>query len=171
MIQEKEKALARLSLGMIHWNQDDPAGIAHFTKVHAYAHLIALEEGLDEETRFLTEAEAILHDISIKVCKEKYEGKANGALQELESASVLEGFLPDYPELSDAQKDRLIQVISKHHTYTNVLGIDHQILLEADFLVNSQEGKESKEAVRSFRDQVFKTRTGIRIINEMYGLG
>ena len=170
MLLEQEKILTKLDLGMVNWNRNNPQGIAHYTKVHAYARLIAIEEGLDEDTRFLTEAEAILHDISIKVCKEKYDGKANGHLQEIESESVLRAFLPDYPELTDEQKERLIQVISKHHTYTNVLGIDHQILLEADFLVNSEEKKESKEAVLTFRDRVIKTQTGTRILNEMYAL-
>ena len=170
MTEEHEKILAKLNLGMVNWNCDDPQGIAHYTKVHAYAQLIAVEEGLDEETRFIAEAEAILHDISIKVCEQKYDGRSNGHLQEIESESVLRAFLPDYPELTEGQKERLIAVISKHHTYKDVLGIDHQILLEADFLVNSEEKKEDKQSIRTFREKVFKTATGTRILNQMYAL-
>lgn len=49
-------------------------------------------------------------------------------------------------------------------------GLDWQILLEADFLVNAFEDSLSKESIKSFRDKVFKTKTGIKMLEEMYGV-
>ena len=35
--------------------------------------------------------------------------------------------------------DRVCYLIAHHHTYTNMDGLDYQILVEADFLVNIYE--------------------------------
>src|SRR5574344_2186046 len=41
----------------------DPKRIQHFTKVHGFAHLIAVEEGIDEKKRNILEIAALVHDI------------------------------------------------------------------------------------------------------------
>jgi hypothetical protein len=46
--------------------------------------------------------------------------------------------------------------------------MDYQILIEADFIVNAFEDKFDIKAVRGFRDQYFKTKAGIRILNALY---
>jgi uncharacterized protein len=48
--------------------------------------------------------------------------------------------------------------------------MDYRTLLEADFLVNAYEDKLDKEAIISFRDRIFKTNTGLHIINTMFNL-
>ena len=58
----------------------------------------------------------------------------------------------------------------RHHTYTNVDAIDYQLLLEADFLVNAYEDSLSAEAIQSFRDKIFRSQSGIRLLNTMYGV-
>ena len=60
-----------------------PGRIQHFLKVHSFAKTIAVSEHLDEKTLFITEAAAIVHDIGIRLCLEKY-GDGNGKLQEKE---------------------------------------------------------------------------------------
>lgn len=59
----------------------DPKRIQHFTKVHGFAHLIAVEEGIDEKKRNILEIAALVHDIGIRYAKEQY-GYQNGKLQE-----------------------------------------------------------------------------------------
>ena len=49
-------------------------------------------------------------------------------------------------------------------------GMDYQILLEADFLVNADESGYTKSAIRSFRERVFRTAAGIRLLNSIYQL-
>ena len=39
-------------------------------------------------------------------------------------------------------------------------GLDYQILLEADFLVNGDESNLTKEAIEKMKKNVFKTKTG-----------
>ena len=45
--------------------------------------------------------------------------------------------------------------------------IDWRILLEADFLVNAAQGH-SEEAIRQFREKVFRTGAGTRMLDELY---
>lgn len=66
--------------------------------------------------------------------------------------------------------DRVCFLIAHHHTYTGALGIDWQILLEADFLVNAYEDDLSKDAIASFREKVFRTPSGKTLLDTMFGL-
>lgn len=64
--------------------------------------------------------------------------------------------------------DRIDFMIAHHHTYADIDGIDLQILLEADFLVNADEMKLKKEAVEEMMRKVFKTETGIRYLKALF---
>ena len=64
--------------------------------------------------------------------------------------------------------ERVKWLVTHHHTYTNVSGMDYQILLEADYLVNAGEGGYSKEAIENFCKEIFRTATGIRLLKSMY---
>ena len=75
--------LEPLILKMISYDHGCPGRIQHFLKVHSFAKTIAVSEHLDEKTLFITEAAAIVHDIGIRLCLEKY-GDGNGKLQEKE---------------------------------------------------------------------------------------
>ena len=72
--------IEELALAMIDYNNGDPKRIQHTTKVHAYASLIGKSEGLDEETQFILESAALVHDIGIRASEQKY-GYQNGKLQ------------------------------------------------------------------------------------------
>ena len=61
-------------------------------------------------------------------------------------------------------------MIAHHHTYHNIDGLDYQILVEADFLVNLFEDNLSKEAALNAYQNIFKTATGKRICKEMFAL-
>jgi uncharacterized protein len=54
------------------------------------------------------------------------------------------------------------------HTYTGIQGIDYQILVEADFLVNFHEDNVSQDSIQSIRDKIFKTLSGKMILNAIY---
>ena len=59
-------------------------------------------------------------------------------------------------------------LIGHHHTYDQIDGIDYQILVEADFLVNLAEEQSSKETIESVKNKIFKTKTGIWLINKIF---
>ena len=140
--------------------------IDHFLKVWAYAKTIGEEVGLDGKTLKTLELAAVVHDISCPLCREKY-GNTNGKNQEKESAALVRKFFEEIPEC-DADTERIVWLVSHHHTYLPVDGIDHRILLEADFLVNASEIGYSKITIENAREKVFRTDCGIRLLNSLY---
>lgn len=158
--------LEKLYWEMISYNAGEPAQIQHFTKVHSFARLIGLGEGLDPTTQFTLEALAYVHDIGIKAAIAKH-GSAAGPLQEKEGAPLAEemllrlGFAPEIAR-------RVGFLVGKHHTYEGVDGADWQILLEADLLVNLFEGKAAPEKIASAYKTLFVTATGKRLCRAMF---
>lgn len=161
------KRIRRLFLSMIAFDADADL-IQHFTKVHAYARLIAESEGLDPRAAEVLEAAALVHDIGIPICNRKY-GSHPGPLQEKEGPPLAREMLSGLPFTPD-EIDRVCTLVGEHHTLRPVDGIDHQILLEADFIVNSFENAFSPDALRHTYDTVFATATGRRIYAVMFGL-
>ena len=157
-----------LILKMIEFDAEDPKRIQHFIKVYELAHVIGVKEDLDEGTLHILDMAAILHDIGIKPAEEKY-GYQNGSLQEQEGPSHAAKMLSEFPEVTAKQIERVCYLIAHHHTYTDVEGLDYRILLEADFLVNAYEDDLEPTAIATFRDKVFRTKTGIGLLNTMFG--
>ena len=158
-----------LIIRMTEFDKGDPKRIQHFVKVYEFAHVIGIKEGLDEKTQNILDIASILHDIGIRPAEEKY-GKCDGKLQEIEGPAYARGLLSEFNGISKEITDRVCFLITHHHTYDQVDNIDYQILLEADFLVNALEDSLNKAAIISFRDKIFKTKTGIHILNTMFGL-
>ena len=125
----KELTLAQLMRAMIKYDGGDAPLIQHFVKVHDFARMIAIAEGMTGEELFVLEAAAILHDVGIHCW-----------------------------------------LIAHHHTYQDVTSLDHRILLEADFLVNSFEAHLAPEGIITFRDHVFRSESAISMLNDMWGL-
>ncbi len=145
----------------------DPRRIQHFTKVHAYASLIGRKSLLDNNTQEILEIAALTHDIGIHYCEEKY-GQCGGALQEKEGPAIAESLLLEIG-VKEATIYRVCYLIGHHHTYTGVDGLDWQILLEADFLVNGLEDAMEKGVIESVYQRVFKTPYGKELCRLMYG--
>lgn len=158
-----------LILKMIEFDKGDPKRIQHFTKVYEYAHVIGKLEGLDEKKQKILDIAAILHDIGIRPSEEKY-GRCDGKLQEQEGPAYARKMLEDFLEVTKEEIDRVCYLIGHHHTYMGVDGEDYQILLEADFLVNAYEDELSPESICTFRENVFRTKTGTELLNIMYNL-
>lgn len=158
-----------LIIKMTEFNAGDPKRIQHFIKVYEFAHVIAVQEGLDEETRRILDIASIMHDIGIRPSEEKY-GRCDGKLQEKEGPAYARDMLADFPEVTANETERVCYLIAHHHTYENVDSLDYRILLEADFLVNAMEDDLKEETIINFRDKVFETRTGKHLLNTMFGL-
>ena len=153
----------KLHLAMIELYSNDAKRIQHFCKVHSYAKLIAETENVDKKCLFIIET-----DIGIHVCEEKY-GNCNGKLQEKEGPAIAKKLLEKLGFDKDVS-DRVQYLIAHHHTYDNIDGIDYQILVEADFLVNIMESDLSKEAALKAYHSIFKTTCGKTICKEMFGI-
>ena len=159
----------QLILKMTEFYKGDPKRIQHFMKVYEYAHTISILEGLDEETRKILDIASILHDIGIRPSEEKY-GCCDGKHQEQEGPAYAREMLKGFPEITAEETDRVCYLIAHHHTYADVDGLDYRILLEADFLVNAFEDGLSAENICTFRENVFRTKTGTKLLNLMFDL-
>lgn len=158
----------KLHFAMINLYKGDPKRIQHFCKVHSYAKLIAEMENVDTNTLFILEVAALVHDIGIHYCEEKH-GNCNGKLQEQEGPAIAKKLLADLG-FDDSVSDRVQYLIAHHHTYNNIDGIDYQILVEADFLVNIYEDGLSNVAAERAYNSIFQTETGKTICREMFKL-
>ena len=147
----------------IEFDHGDARRIQHFLKVYAYADLIGQLEHLPADTQEILVTAAVLHDIGIHAAEEKY-GSSSGKYQELEGPAIARKLLEPF-SCSPSFTDRVCWLIGHHHTYTGIDGPDYQILLEADFLVNAYEDGLDKDAIRTFRDKVFRTSSGISLLN------
>ena len=147
----------RLHYEMIRLYSGDPMRIQHFCKVHSYAKLIAEMEHVDASTLFILEAAALTHDIGIHLGEEKY------------GPAIAEKLLKEL-QFEENVIERVKYLIAHHHTYDAIDGIDYQILVEADFLVNILEDGLAKEAALQAYQNIFKTESGKNICQEMFAL-
>lgn len=162
-----KQQLDDLFMDMIAYYDGDPKRIQHFTKVHSYARLIGIGEELDDASLFILEAAAYTHDIGIRVAEEKY-GRCDGKLQEQEGPIIAQKMLSQLG-FENYIVERICFLIGHHHTYDNIDGLDYQILVEADFLVNLYEDDAGNRAIDKAYKRIFKTETGKKVFRLMFG--
>lgn len=153
---------------MVKYSDGNLHDINHFMKVYAYAETIAECEKVTREELEIIQIAAILHDIACPLCREKY-GNTNGRLQEKEGV-VLAGEFLEGSGLPDEMIERIVFLVGHHHTLDEVDGIDYQILLEADYLVNADELGYSKKNIQNTMESLFKTSTGKALLQSVYGI-
>lgn len=160
--------LNRLYKNMITYFAGDPNRIQHFIKVHSFAKLIAENENLTDKQLFILEAASYVHDIGIKPAEQKH-GNCSGELQEQYGPPEAEKMLKECG-FSEEEIKRVSYLVGHHHTYTNIDGIDYQILIESDFLVNLYEDNCNEEVIRHTYEKIFKTETGKDVCRTMFGM-
>lgn len=158
---------AKLLAAMTEFDRGATGRIQHFYKVHNLAAAIGALEGLDEETQFVLETAAIVHDIGIKPSREKY-GSSIGKYQELEGPGEAEKMMTGLGGYTEAQIERVKYLVGHHHTYDKIDGLDYQILVEADFLVNLHESGAKHDPAPVIEKRIFKTAAGIRLLRDMF---
>ena len=151
---------------LIAFDRGDRNRVNHALKVTGYAMAIASGESIPAGDRRILEAAAVLHDVGILPAMAKY-GHAHGHAQEEigppEARAILRG-------LGWGDDDILLveYLVGHHHSYGTAGGPLLQILFEADFLVNIDEGAFPGLSPLSFRDRYFQTSSGIRIFDALY---
>ncbi len=158
--------VARILEEMLRFSAGNLHDIDHLIRVWTYARTIGELEGLDGATQFVLEVAAITHDIACPLCREKY-GNTNGKRQEEEGGPLVRSFLAD-AGLPGDQVDRVAYLVSHHHTYTDIDGIDYQILIEADYIVNASESGYSPENRKNFPEEQMKTESGKRLLRSTF---
>ena len=151
---------------MIAYNAGDARRINHLMKVFCFAKAIGEAEGLDGATQEILEIAALTHDIGIRNSERKY-GNCTGAHQQEEGPPEARALLIRLGA-TDALVERVCWLIAHHHTYTNIKGLDYQILVEADFLVNAYEDEMDEDAIRTVQEKLFCTQTGKELLKKLY---
>lgn len=110
----------------------------HLSSVYAVSNSLGSMYGLGQEALYVLKAAAILHDLPIKLCKEKYLGDASQSRQRQEAPEMVKDFLKRahyprgfYPEVTE--------LVLRHHCYDEIDSPLLQLLIEADLLVNLME--------------------------------
>lgn len=150
---EKENAINRMKK---YFDEDMPR-INHALRVLYYGEKILNMEQVEQPfIHCVVEMACIFHDIGIKESEKKYLSAA-AKYQELEGPPVAREIMLDILIRPDIL-ERVCYLIGHHHTQRTVDGFDFQILWEADFLVNVEEGwikvdagKEKEILCRHFR--------------------
>lgn len=151
---------------MINYYAKDPRRVNHFLKVFSFAKSIGELEEIDQETQEILEVASIMHDIGIKVSEDKYNSSA-GNYQEIEGPPVAREMLSKF-NFDEKFIDRICYLIGHHHTYSKIDGIDYQILIEADFLVNIYEDEIKTTQVEIIKEKYFKTKAGTDFLINLY---
>jgi hypothetical protein len=151
---------------MILYFKNDVRRINHSLKVVGYAVAITGKEDVTDKESFTIGLAAALHDIGIKEAERKYNSTA-GRYQEEEGPPIARKILEECC-VETAIIDRVCYLVGNHHSYHKIDGVDFQILVEADFLVNIFEDAMDWASVESIRMKYFKTQTGIKLLNSMY---
>ena len=133
-----ELPLGHVVTAMIAHEQGNIRRIAHALKMHGYALAIAAGEGVKAKELTLLQAAAILHDVGISAAIRQH-GESTRQLQEELGAIVAREILLalGWPE---SDTERVCFLIGNHHSYDVDGGILLQIIFEADYCVNFQEG-------------------------------
>ena len=155
-----------VAAGMVSYNAGDARRINHLLKVYAFAKMIGEAEGLNAQTQEILEIAALTHDIGIRNSERKY-GNCTGAHQQEEGPPEALTLLSQLGA-SERVIERVCWLIAHHHTYTDIQGMDYQILVEADFLVNAFEDEMDDDANRTMRGKLFRTKTGLELLDLLY---
>lgn len=161
-----DNRIAKVASAMMQKNRGDTRRIEHSLKVYAYARSLGLAESLGAKSLEILELTSLLHDIGIHVAEMKY-GKCSGPDQEVEGPPIAREILEEL-DFSTEIIDRVCFIISKHHTFTAVDGIDFQLLVEADFLVNSTEDNLSDHQITHFAKNIFRSESGFLYLKMLF---
>lgn len=168
VLEKEQKLLHTLMMEMISFDIADPKRIQHFIKVHSLARTIAIGENANAKAQIIIEVAALVHDIGVLPALRKY-GKCDGKLQEQEGPKYARNLLKEIG-FSEDTIERVAWLVAHHHSYKDIKTFDHQVLVEADFLVNLYEDGINEEGQRKALKEIFKTETGIELMYTMYGL-
>ncbi len=165
MAKEKIDALYEI---MLKFFGGDAKRCQHLLKVHSLAAYLGRKEGLDPLTQETLELAALCHDCGIKEAEARF-GYNNGKLQEEFGPEAARELLAPLCLLKE-QRERIFYLVGHHHTYDHIEGMDYQILVEADFLVNFYEDALKKETIEKTAEKIFVTAAGKALAKTIYAL-
>lgn len=134
----------------------------HILNVYALAKLLGERENRSAPEQQRLRAAAILHDIAIKRCKEKY-GDGSPEKQRIEAPAMVRDFLATcgYPK---TDFPRITELVVLHHCYDRIDGPDFQLLVEADLIAACFEAGDPHAHAEAVQP-LFQSETGLRLLS------
>lgn len=160
--------ITKVISAMTKYFSGDPKRVGHFLKVYAFSKTIGEAEKISNEQQEILEIAAAVHDIGIKKAEKLY-GSSSGKYQEMLGPDEAKNLLEEL-NINSKIIERVCFLVGHHHTYNEIDDIDYQILVEADFLVNAYEDNLSEASIINVRNKLFKTKTGIKMLNDIFSL-
>lgn len=153
---------SRLLLDALTYENGHLRRTQHILNVYALAKLLGEQEGLSAHEQQTLRAAAILHDIAIKRCKEKY-GDGCPENQRKEAPQMVREFLTacGYPE---TDVPRITELVVLHHCYDHIDGMDFQLLVEADLIAACFEAASPAERAAAVCP-LFKSKAGLQLLS------
>ncbi len=161
-----DRVIATIASEMMRFNKGDTRRIEHSIKVFSYAQIMGRLENLGPNQQLILEITALLHDIGIQAAEKKL-GHSTAKLQESEGPPVARQILESLG-ISEEVITRVCFIIGHHHTLTAIDDIVFQLLVEADFLVNSVEDEMDEYQVNGFSVSYFKTVSGHNFLKMLF---
>ncbi|MHB1346824.1 MAG: HD domain-containing protein [Candidatus Humimicrobiaceae bacterium] len=143
----------------------DNIHINHTYRVLDYAMEIADAEHADLNIVVLS---AILHDIGIPACKNKYNS-IEGQLQEIEGPPIAKNILESL-KLDKELVQEVCGIVGCHHSPGEIETINFKVMWDADWLANLPDVydvKDKKKLSESI-DNTFMTQTGLKKAKELF---
>ena len=111
---------------------------------------------------------SILHDVGIKVAEQKHSS-SEGHYQEKEGPQVARKILLKFG-LKKEDIDEICEIVAHHHSLGKVNTNNFKILYDADNLVNLGDEVDTKDKakLKKLIDEVFLTKTGKKLAEEIY---
>ena len=118
-------------------------------------------EGVSRREQEIIEIAAILHDLACRCAEKNTEIPTENTRRR--RGLFWRGSFWRTVACREDMAERIVYLVGHHHTLTDVDGMDYQILIEADYLVNADESHYSQENIRHTMETVFRTATGISL--------
>jgi len=142
--------------------------VEHSLKVLSCAERIYDLEGVNQAfVKDVITLGSIFHDTGIPAALKKH-GSPEFAFQEKEGEVTARSALAELKVRPDI-RERVCYIVSHHHSFDCIDGMDFQILWEADMVVNLQEGNctLNGEPPEKFIERNFKTGAGKKLVEEI----
>ncbi len=147
--------------------QNDAHMIDHTQRVFDYTRQIVVgQPGMNEEEKRITALAALLHDIGILESEKKYHSRS-GKYQHVEGPPLARMIMIKAGE-PQAIIDRVAYIVGNHHHFSKADGIDFQIMIEADMLVNLRNETIRPDKLATFIEKFFNTQRGRELAKSIY---
>ncbi|MDR2181852.1 MAG: HD domain-containing protein [Treponema sp.] len=154
-------------LALTEYFGNDRRRVSHALKVFACARMIAENEGLSGEETACCVLAAIFHDVGIKAAEDRFGTCTRRQQEELGPPIAAE--LLAALGVERRIIDRVSLLIGHHHQSHFCDDRDFRALIEADFLVNYEEGEFPLADLPATVERCFATATGKRLAKTLFG--